>query len=317
MKTYICGTACLFKSTIISNLKSQGYKAKVGDYKETCDKYSFLKNKVDDPIMSVIYNAYTILNEKEDAVHDRCVIDAIVYDCLFKNVDVADFSVYMERFKLLNEDWLKSNYFLFVVAGDEAKTLERMIKRNNGIDLMTIDYVKKQNMYFTLAANILGKEIIPISDFDDTKIVLNKIKDNHVLKMEKECTLVSGKIKPNYSQDAGIDMYNANDCVLQPNQITKVKLNNRVFIEDGYYGRLVARSSTQFVVIEGIIDVGYTGELFYRAVNIGLEPINLLKDHAYVQLILTPFSKNYKVVDESNIASKKTKRGNKGFGSTS
>lgn len=317
MKSYICGTACLFKSTIVSRLKSQGYKARVGDYKEACDKYSFLKNKAKDHVMTTIYNSYTILNEKDGAVHDRCVIDAIVYDCLFQNVPLKEFTAYMEKFKFLNAEWLKSNYFIFLIAGDASKTLNRMLQRNNGIDLMTIDYVNKQNEYFTLAANILEKDIVPIFEFNDMEIVLNKINENHALQLDKGGTLVSGMIKPNYPQDAGIDMYNAQDCILQPNQITKVKLNNRVFIEAGHYGRLVARSSTQFMVIEGIIDAGYTGELFFRAVNINSEPITIIQNQAYVQLIITPFSKNYRLVDESCITNQKTKRGEKGFGSTS
>lgn len=317
MKSYICGTACLFKSTIVSRLKSQGYKARVGDYKEACDKYSFLKNKANDHVMTTIYNSYTILNEKDGAVHDRCVIDAIVYDCLFQKVALKEFTAYMEKFKILNAEWLKSNYFIFLIAGDASKTLNRMIQRDNGIDLMTIDYVNKQNEYFTLAANILEKDIVPIFEFNDMEIVLNKINENHTLQLDKEGTLVSGMIKPNYSQDAGIDMYSAQDCILQPNQITKVKLNNRVLIEAGHYGRLMARSSTQFMVIEGIIDAGYTGELFFKAVNINSEPITIMQNRAYVQLIITPFSKNYRLVDESCITSQKTKRGDKGFGSTS
>ncbi|ANF29753.1 ORF-105 [Catopsilia pomona nucleopolyhedrovirus] len=175
MKIYICGTACLFKSTIISRLHAQGFKTKAGDYKEACNKYSFLSNKAADQVMTTIYNAYVILNEEEGAVHDRSVIDTIVYDCLFRNVPADKFITYIEKFKILNEKWLQSNYFIFVVAGDEAKTLERMIKRNNGIDMLTIDYVKKQNMYFTLAANVLGKEIVSIVEFSDMENVVQKI----------------------------------------------------------------------------------------------------------------------------------------------
>ncbi|AKR14204.1 dUTPase [Dasychira pudibunda nucleopolyhedrovirus] len=317
MKSFICGTACLFKSTIILRLKSQGYKAKVGDYKEACDKYAFLKNKACDPVLTTIYNAYTVLNEEEGAVHDRCVIDAIVYDCLLKNMPTDEFCAYIEKFKMLNEKWLTSNYFIFLVAGNAAQTLDRMLKRNNGIDEMTIEYVEKQNTYFALAARLLKKELVTIFEFNDMEVVVNKIAANHGLRMDKQATLVSGKIKPNYPQDAGIDMYTAVDTVLPPNQITKVKLHNRVLIEDGHYGRLVARSSTQFIVIEGIIDAGYTGELFFKAVNVGPAPIALTKDCAYVQLIITAFSKNYRLVDEHCIASKKTRRGDKGFGSTS
>ncbi|QDL57064.1 TMK [Dione juno nucleopolyhedrovirus] len=186
MKSYICGTACLFKSTIILKLKSQGYKAKVGDYKEACDKYAFLKNKAADEIMTTVYNAYTILNEVEGAVHDRCVIDAIVYDCLFRDVPIDKFAKYIENVKVLNEEWLKSNYFVFLIAGDEAQTLDRMVKRANGIDVMTIEYVRKQNEYFTLAATVLGKEIVPIFEFDDMNIVVEKIMNNHGLQRDDQ-----------------------------------------------------------------------------------------------------------------------------------
>lgn len=317
MKAYICGTACLFKSSIVSILRDRGYSAKVGDFKEACDEFPFLRGKgqgdEDGIILGNIYNAYTLLSEIDGAVHDRSVLDGIIYDCMFRKIDMPVFTRHISNFKRMNERWLMENYFMFLLSGDDEGTLERMLRRNNGIDIMTLDYVEQQNRYFGAAARILEKDVMYVHGPDDILKIVSKIVSNFPL----EITLISGPIKSNYLSDAGIDLYNAENKVLLPGELTLVKVYNRVLIANGFYGRLVSRSSTEFLVYEGVIDAGYKGDLFYKCVNISSAPVSIFKDRSYVQLILTPFTKKYSVVDESIITRSDTLRGFNGFGSTS
>nr|WUR10785.1 TMK [Calliteara abietis nucleopolyhedrovirus] len=178
MKAYLCGTACLFKSTVLHKMKTRGFKTKPGDYKEACDAYRFFANKTVDPIVSIVYNSYVILNEEDGAVHDRCVIDSIVYDCIFGEKTDAEFEHYMLNFRAVNQKWLDRNQFVFLCSGDDEATLKRMKNRNNGIDKLDIAYVQIQNKYFERAAKLLDKPMMLVSsekDIDGIVSIVSKI----------------------------------------------------------------------------------------------------------------------------------------------
>jgi dUTPase len=69
-----------------------------------------------------------------------------------------------------------------------------------------------------------------------------------------------------YGNDAGWDLPVLNDTMIPEGGGVDVRTGLAVAIPDGYYGRIVARSSTMrkrgLMVLEGIIDAGFRGELF-------------------------------------------------------
>lgn len=69
-----------------------------------------------------------------------------------------------------------------------------------------------------------------------------------------------------YGNDAGWDLFCSEEVVVPPWTPVDVHTGIAVAIPDGYYGRIVHRSSAPrkrgLLVLEGIIDSGFRGELF-------------------------------------------------------
>lgn len=69
-----------------------------------------------------------------------------------------------------------------------------------------------------------------------------------------------------YGNDAGWDLFCSQTVVIPPWTPVDVRTGIAVAIPDGYYGRIVHRSSAPrkkgLMVLEGIIDAGFRGELF-------------------------------------------------------
>jgi deoxyuridine 5'-triphosphate nucleotidohydrolase len=69
-----------------------------------------------------------------------------------------------------------------------------------------------------------------------------------------------------YGDDAGWDLFALEDTEVYRHTPTDVRTGIAVAIPTGYYGRIVHRSSAprkkNLMVLEGIIDAGFRGELF-------------------------------------------------------
>lgn len=90
-----------------------------------------------------------------------------------------------------------------------------------------------------------------------------------------------------------------------------------VKIPSGFWGMIINRSSTSrkrgLAVVPGVIDEGYTGELFACTYNLTNEEVQLKKGERIAQLILMPrFTPPVVAVAELPT----TARGERGFGST-
>lgn len=71
-----------------------------------------------------------------------------------------------------------------------------------------------------------------------------------------------------YSTDAGFDLPASEQVFLSPHEVRPIPTGIRVKIPNGYFGRIVPRSSAArrgIEVVDGTIDAGYTGELFVMA----------------------------------------------------
>ena len=130
-------------------------------------------------------------------------------------------------------------------------------------------------------------------------------------------------IGPARPGDAGVDMCNASGKVITvlPGESKNIPAGISVKIPEGYVGIICPRSSTfarrGLMVVNGIIDSGYTGPLYsfvwHPTLNGVQHPVLVEPFERLAQLVVVPsFCCGYVQVDELP----KTERGGRGFGST-
>lgn len=92
--------------------------------------------------------------------------------------------------------------------------------------------------------------------------------------------------------DAGWDLYTSEDTTIPPREGRDVPTNIVAAVPPGNYARIVGRSSTLrkrgLIVMEGIIDAGYRGELFAYAYNPNGDEITVKEGERIAQVIVTP-----------------------------
>lgn len=127
-------------------------------------------------------------------------------------------------------------------------------------------------------------------------------------------------LRPAKAGDTGLDIsINAKDgpIVIAPHEFKSIPTGIRVKIPDGHWGLLKARSSAHFkkrlLVIDGVIDEGYTGPLFCMVHNPGIDPVSVYHLERIAQLIIIRCAvPEIILVDELP----NTERGTAGFGSS-
>ena len=124
-----------------------------------------------------------------------------------------------------------------------------------------------------------------------------------------------------YADDAGWDLHILEHTRIPPGRGVDIHTGIAVSIPPGCYGRIIGRSSAfrtkGVMVIEGIIDAGFTGELFsyvYNPITFGpTRDVILSRGESVAQLIVTSVPKiEWQEVDDLPAS----ERGNRGFGSS-
>jgi dUTP pyrophosphatase len=122
-----------------------------------------------------------------------------------------------------------------------------------------------------------------------------------------------------HTGDAGWDLYTSEDCVIEAGQTVDVHTNIQIDMPPFLFARIVGRSSTlrkhKLMVNEGIIDNGYTGELFVCVHNLGSEPFHVKKGMRLAQVLFHTIE-DVRWGEVSEIKEADGKRGSAGFGST-
>lgn len=119
--------------------------------------------------------------------------------------------------------------------------------------------------------------------------------------------------------DAGWDLYTSRECTIMPGETVDVHTDIKIDMPPFLYARITGRSSSlrkhNLLVNEGIIDNGYTGELFVCVRNMGNKPFIVEPGMRLAQVLFhTIEDVRWSEVDE--IKPTPGKRGNAGFGST-
>lgn len=121
-----------------------------------------------------------------------------------------------------------------------------------------------------------------------------------------------------YHDDAGYDLYISESVIIAP--FDKKDISTGIFCNSAIpaWMFLTGRSSTLMkyglVVDNGIIDGGYTGELFIKIINTKNEEVYLKKGTRIGQIIIIPHT-SIKFFSVGKFSSEKI-RGYNGFGST-
>jgi len=122
-----------------------------------------------------------------------------------------------------------------------------------------------------------------------------------------------------YNDDAGFDLFVDTDTTIAPQAFADVPLGVAVKLPEGTWGWLTGRSSTLkkygLMVMEGVIDCGYTGPLFAGVWNLTAEPVLVTRGVRLVQYVLMPnLSLGVSIQQVDQLP--KTERGASGFGSS-
>lgn len=134
-------------------------------------------------------------------------------------------------------------------------------------------------------------------------------------------TLGEGARRPfkKYNGDAGWDLFVSRPCTIGPGETADVHTDINIDMPPYLYARITGRSSSlrnhNILVNEGIIDNGYTGELFICAHNLSDEPITLERGMRIAQILFHTIEDiRWAEVDE--LREQVGNRGKNGFGST-
>lgn len=122
-----------------------------------------------------------------------------------------------------------------------------------------------------------------------------------------------------YSGDAGWDLFVSRPCDIKPGETVDVHTDLQINMPPKTYARITGRSSTlrkhNLLVYEGIIDNGYTGEMFVCVHNLGKTPFHVEPGMRLAQVIFGTIS-DVRWSEVDKIVPDPRKRGNNGFGST-
>jgi dUTP pyrophosphatase len=128
----------------------------------------------------------------------------------------------------------------------------------------------------------------------------------------------AGISAPALEGDVGYDLRAACDAVVPgaAKGPTYIPTGVRVKAPEGVWTRIVGRSSTTrrgILVVEGVIDNAYTGELLVACINFAGEDVQVKEGDRLAQLVCCPvITPKLAIVEELPA----TARGDKGFGST-
>lgn len=118
--------------------------------------------------------------------------------------------------------------------------------------------------------------------------------------------------------DCGYDLFASEDIIIPPKSAppTSIPTETCVKIPKGYWGQVITRSGANrrgLLALSGVIDEGYTGQLFAIVYNMNNDPVEVKKGERIAQIVLHKrFTPQIKWIDTLP----KTERGTSGFGST-
>jgi dUTP pyrophosphatase len=118
-----------------------------------------------------------------------------------------------------------------------------------------------------------------------------------------------------HTSDAGWDLYTSRNQLIEPGSKRDVHTDICIAMPDGWFAMIQGRSSTAnkwgLIVLQGIVDAGYRGEMFIQVFNPLPDPVEIYHGVRLAQLIFLPVpSVEWNLVDHLP----DSPRGPRGFG---
>ncbi|MBQ7873751.1 MAG: dUTP diphosphatase [Oscillospiraceae bacterium] len=130
--------------------------------------------------------------------------------------------------------------------------------------------------------------------------------------------LDEGAILPTraHRADAGLDLYTPHDVLINGGCSAEVDTGVHMEIPFGFFGDIRSRSGLLFknnIFTDGTIDSGYTGSIRVKVLNLGHQPVLIMKGNKIAQIVISGCELP-ELVPAKELG--KTERGDNGFGST-
>jgi dUTP pyrophosphatase len=151
--------------------------------------------------------------------------------------------------------------------------------------------------------------------------VLSEVSVTHTESQGIPAVIEEGAEMPRraYSDDAGYDLVVSEDATIEPGRFMDIHCGVSVQLPGDSWGLITGRSSTLrnrgLMVVQGVIDAGYRGELFAGVWNLTDQAVRVSKGERLAQLILLhnrTLGTELVQVDQLD----PSPRGTKGFGSS-
>ncbi|XP_075197607.1 uncharacterized protein LOC142297234 [Anomaloglossus baeobatrachus] len=116
---------------------------------------------------------------------------------------------------------------------------------------------------------------------------------------------------------AGLDLHSAKVVLITPGKVGIIPTDLGCQIPKGHYGQIATRSNFALkgaVMVGGVIDSVYHGEIKVIIINVGEEPLIIEKDQRMAQMLLIPVS--LAQAQEGSTPTELTLGGDNGFGSS-
>lgn len=127
-------------------------------------------------------------------------------------------------------------------------------------------------------------------------------------------------LRQGYEGDAGYDLVTTEDTTIDARDYGLIPTGVKLEIPEGLFGWIAARSSTMknwgFIVLPGIIDTGFRGELFASVYNTRGYSVTVKKGDRVAQIVPLPNVAAQIQTQRVIAIDGDTQRGANGFGST-
>lgn len=141
----------------------------------------------------------------------------------------------------------------------------------------------------------------------------------HTKKKKPSIVKFKGSYTPERAHkfDAGLDLKTIVDFSLNPMERKLIDTGISTEIPENYVGYIMSKSGLSHncgvIVLNspGVVDTGYSGNIFVNLINLGSIPVNFTKGMKIAQLVIQKIH-----IPDLNMYNSESPRGSKGFGST-
>lgn len=262
---------------------------------------------------------HSIRSRNNVGIHDRSPFAVLLYSIIRdKSFDLNELDVVFKQ--ILELDLIKSNEnFLIILPNpnDFQLVLNLMIKRNNNIDELSLEYVDRQYKVFFKFGKFFNLPTFTVSHEIDQISQSQKLLYNNIVYLYNSSVFMSVPISKSYISDAAFDLTLEQDYLIKPLEKVKLLFVEKIVIPLDHAGFLCARSSiNSFGCLRiGLIDATFNGQL--SAVFIAdQQEVSFKKGQRVAQLVIFPIASQLPVVVSAKSLLPSLFRGKNCFGST-